>query len=131
MRVSQRKVRMTLGFKRMSYKFIGENIPELKEIPAEERRKVFLIAVAKSYIHGRTWFGLLLFFAAGYLAVNFAPEIAEKLGKAFSTPTRGEMLVNMGLWCGALLALYCFQIEAVKREIRKRNNPNKKNAAYG
>jgi len=31
----------------MGYKFIGEGIPELKEIPADQRRKRFLSAVAK------------------------------------------------------------------------------------
>lgn len=111
----------------MSYQFIGEGIRELKEVPVEERRKTFLKAVGKSYLHGRTWFGVLLFILASYVGANFSQQIADTLGELFSTPTRGEMFVSVGLSGLALFALYRFQIEAIKNEIRKMKNPNQTN----
>ncbi len=111
----------------MSYQFIGENVRELKEVPAEERRKIFLKAVGRSYLHGRTWFGLLCFILASYVGATFSQQIADTLGELLSTPTRGEMFVSVGLSGVALLALYRFQIEAIKSEIRKISNPNQTN----
>ena len=104
----------------MGYKFIGEGIPELKEIPADQRRKRFLSAVAKSFLYLRTWVGLLLFCLIAYVGVNFSHQIANAFGELLSTPKRREMFVSMALSTLALFALYRGQIGAIKKEIRKK-----------
>lgn len=104
----------------MSYKFIGENISELEDVPTKERRRTFLKAVGMSYLNTRTWLGLLIFFVLSYVGTQYSEPIATKLCDIFSTPKRGEMIVSIGLSVFALFVLYRFQIDVIKAEIRKK-----------
>ena len=103
----------------MSYKFIGENIPELELMPTKERRRMYLKAAGKSYLYASTWLGLLLFFGLSYIGTQYSVPIADKLSELLATPKRGEMMVSIGLSTLALFILYRFQIDVVKAIIRK------------
>ena len=114
----------------MSYKFIGENIPELELMPTKERRRMFLKAVGKSYLYASTWLGLLLFFGLSYIGMQYSVPIADKLSELLATPKRGEMMVSVGLSTLALFILYRFQIDVVKAIIRKNTKSQQVVAPY-
>ena len=114
----------------MSYKYIGENMPELSLIPAKERRRVFLKAVGKSYLYARTWLGLLLFCGISYVGANYSEPIADKLIQLLATPTRGRIMVSIGLSLIALFMLYRFQIAVIKDQILKTAKSQQLGAEY-
>ena len=114
----------------MSYKFIGENIPELELMPTKERRRMFLKAVGKSYLYASTWLGLLLFFGLSYIGSQYSVPIADKLSELLATPKRVEMVVSIGLSTLALFILYRFQIDVVKSIIRKNTKSQQGVAPY-
>ena len=114
----------------MSYKFIGENIPELEPVPTKERRRIFLKAVGNSYLYGSTWLGLLLFFGLSYIGTQYSVPIADKLSELLATPKRGEMMISIGLSSLALFILYRFQIDVIKAIIRKNKYSQQGVAGY-
>ena len=114
----------------MSYKFVGENIPELEPIPTKERRRIFLKAVGKSYLYASTWLGLLLFFGLSYIGTQYSVPIADTLSEFLATPKRGEMMVSIGLSTLALFILYRFQIDVIKAIIRKNTKSQQGVAGY-
>ena len=114
----------------MSYKFIGENIPELELMPTKERRRMFLKAVGKSYLYASIWLGLLLFFGLSYIGTRYSVPIADKLSELLGTPNRGEMMVSIGLSTLAIFILYRFQIDVIKAIIRKNTKSQQGVAGY-
>ena len=117
----------------MAYKFIGEDVPELKLFPKAQRRTIFLRAARNSYGHFSTWAGFCLCVAVTYCGVEYSVHINESLRRFFAAARTSEMFLNMGISLVGLGALYYFQIKAIKAELLKliesqqRDTPNHQN----
>lgn len=101
----------------MAYKFVGENMPELKLFPKEQRRALFLCAARRSYGHFSTWAGLCLWIAFVYCGAEYVDQINEALRGIFVPTKRSEMFLSLGLSLVGFGALYCFQMKAIKTEL--------------
>ena len=67
----------------MTYKSIGENIWELKLIPAEQRRAVFRRAARKTFLNFYAWAGVFLLVVLSYCGLEYAESIERALRKFF------------------------------------------------
>lgn len=103
----------------MAYKFMGENVPELKRFPKEQRRAMFLCATRKSYRHFSTWAGLCLFGALAYCGAEYSCQINESLRGFFASTRRSEMVLSTGICWAGLGALYYLQMKAIRAELLK------------
>lgn len=92
----------------MAYQFIGEDVPELKLFPKEQRRTIFLRAARKSYGHFSTWAGFCLCVAVTYCGVEYSGQINESLRRFFAAAKTSEMFLNLGISWAGLGALYYF-----------------------
>jgi hypothetical protein len=103
----------------MGFEFYGERSPEIAGLAASERRKKYLAAVLRSYLHLKTWIGLALFIALLSQAQTGAGAIYFILDKhLFLEQPTMDILRGINYFA-AFCCLTEFQISAIRDELKK------------
>ena len=105
--------------KTISFEFVGERLSELAGLEPRERRKRYLAAARRSYLHIKTWIGLALFII---LLIN-ADTLTNAIYFILDKNLFDEKHTTATLHCFiALVAWVClggFQVLAIRDELRK------------
>lgn len=101
------------------FKYVGEDAPELRAWPAAERRKVFLIAVRRSYRRLMTWAGFAAFLALTGFSRSMAGHLVDlsggRIGGCAMSADAMQTLLSIGGW----IVLGAAQVRAIRSELRK------------
>ncbi len=102
----------------MGFEFLGERSPELAGLEPRERRRRYLTAARRSWLHLKTWVGLALFLVLVTNAETFTKAIYSILDKRLFDETHTIYLLRNFIGLVAMVCLGGFQVSAIRAELR-------------